>query len=1067
MKKRTFTKLLMCLGLLLGPLSACNSFNISSSSETSVVEDKGQVHTGRGAPSSDLGRKGDSYIDLESWNFYVKYDDGWKLEGNIKGDQGPKGDTGAVGATGATGPKGDTGDQGPKGDTGEKGDTGDQGPQGETGPQGAQGEQGEQGPQGEQGLQGETGEQGPKGETGDKGEDGVSIVSIVKTSSEGLIDTYTITYSDHTTATFTVTNGEKGDQGIQGNPGENGHTPEITISDDGYWVIDGEKTTTLAQGPKGDTGDKGEDGVSIVAIELTSSDGLVDTYTITYSDETTSTFTVTNGEQGIQGNPGENGHTPEITIGANGNWFVDEVDTGIKAQGPKGDTGDQGPQGEQGVSIVSSYINEDGDLIIVYSDGTETNAGHVKDSDVYTVTFHVGNEIVETKNVLKGELTTRPNADNVMGYNITDWYYIDEDNSHQSWKFFAYPVMGNIHLYATYTCKTYNIYLYTSEADSWENYQVTYKSAYSLPTPEKTSFVFDCWKEECGDVFPMEGIYNITMNISLHAVWNAERHIVTFDLDGGTMSEPTTKELIYDQQYLLPFPTKEGASFAGWYLDETKVMSKFTFRRREDITLVAHWTDPGVYTYDAGGGSMSYGTKTFTPPAAGESYFLANPSSTEIDTMFDAWYLNGETYIPSGGEWNRPEGEGGLLVANYYYRYIVINNGVVATCLDDYATGAVKIPSVYHGQEVTSIANSAFEGCKNVTSVQLPNTIRTIGTYAFSQCKRLRSINLFDGITSIGNGAFSSCEILPKIYIPRTLTKLEDNVFMHCYYLTRVLIPDTITSMESWTFMGDYLLTVYFESETGPSGWTGDNHSGIPLIHGVGRNYTPIVTSYSQFRLIDEYSVEFIGVEPRYPDYVYIIVPERIYWKGQVYNVTSIGPYALSAIDNVRSLSIGSRVETIGQGAFFVNKFSGEVTIPDSVRTIGDKAFASCSLKKITWGKNCRNVPYQCFYQCYQLQTVILQEGATSIGEEAFYNCNVLTSISLPDSLERIDQYAFRSCTSLTEIIIPLNVMTIGFYAFSSCTKLTVYCMVENKPAGWDAYWSRNASNVVWGYVPE
>lgn len=88
-----------------------------------------------------------------------------------------------------TGPKGDTGDRGPQGEQGPKGDTGDQGLPG---------------------LPGSQGEQGPKGDTGEDGEDGVGIVSIVKTGTSGLVDTYTITYSNGETTTFTVTNGDPG-----------------------------------------------------------------------------------------------------------------------------------------------------------------------------------------------------------------------------------------------------------------------------------------------------------------------------------------------------------------------------------------------------------------------------------------------------------------------------------------------------------------------------------------------------------------------------------------------------------------------------------------------------------------------------------------------------------------------------------------------------------------------------------------------------------------------------------------------------------------------------------------
>ena len=105
------------------------------------------------------------------------------------------------------------------------------------------------------------GPQGPQGETGERGEDGVSIVSVDLTSSDGLVDIYTITYSDGTTSNFIVTNGKNGEQGIQGEPGEDGHTPIITIGENGNWYIDGDDTGVLAEGVQGPQGEPGEDGL--------------------------------------------------------------------------------------------------------------------------------------------------------------------------------------------------------------------------------------------------------------------------------------------------------------------------------------------------------------------------------------------------------------------------------------------------------------------------------------------------------------------------------------------------------------------------------------------------------------------------------------------------------------------------------------------------------------------------------------------------------------------------------------------------------------------------------------
>ena len=87
---------------------------------------------------------------------------------------------------------------------GAKGDKGDQGIQGPQGPQGVQG------PRGEQGIQGEKGDKGDKGDTGETGPQGPrgnGISSIEKTSTSGLVDTYTITYTNGNTTTFDVSNG--------------------------------------------------------------------------------------------------------------------------------------------------------------------------------------------------------------------------------------------------------------------------------------------------------------------------------------------------------------------------------------------------------------------------------------------------------------------------------------------------------------------------------------------------------------------------------------------------------------------------------------------------------------------------------------------------------------------------------------------------------------------------------------------------------------------------------------------------------------------------------------------
>lgn len=202
-------------------------------------------------------------VDMVAGDLWIASDtlDGWIYNGIVWINLGPL--------------KGPQGVQGLKGDKGDKGDIGDIGPQGPQGIQGIQGIQGDIGPQGIQGPQGEIGPQGPIGETGAglvvKGTDTVANI-LMKTGIEGDFwiagdsgDGYS--YVAGTWINTGQVRGPQGEQGIQGIQGEQG-----------------------IQGPVGN-------GIKLVT--KTNTVGLVDTYTVTMTNGSTSTFTVTNGIDGI------------------------------------------------------------------------------------------------------------------------------------------------------------------------------------------------------------------------------------------------------------------------------------------------------------------------------------------------------------------------------------------------------------------------------------------------------------------------------------------------------------------------------------------------------------------------------------------------------------------------------------------------------------------------------------------------------------------------------------------------------------------------------------------------
>ena len=293
----------------------------------------------------------------------------------------------------------------------------------------------------------------------------------------------------------------------------------------------------------------------------------------------------------------------------------------------------------------------------------------------------------------------------------------------------------------------------------------------------------------------------------------------------------------------------------------------------------------------------------------------------------------------------------------------------------DYGYGSSDAP--WHGrvksaviaEGVTSIGGCAFYDCRSLTSVTIPDSVTRIGSFAFDNCRSLTSVTIPNGVTSIGTAAFDYCTSLISVTIPDSVTSIGDDAFRGCSSLTSVTIPDS---------------------------------------------------------------------------------------------VTSIGERAFSECTSLTSVTIPDSVTSIGEQAFYYCRSLTSVTIPDSVTSIGDGAFASCtSLTGIWVAEGSSHYASDAFGVLFNKdKTTLVQcpgafsgsyaipDSVTSIGKRAFSECTSLTSVTIPDSVTSIGKQAFDYCTSLTSVTIPDSVTSIDWDAFYYCTSLTdVYY------AGSEAQW--------------
>ena len=294
------------------------------------------------------------------------------------------------------------------------------------------------------------------------------------------------------------------------------------------------------------------------------------------------------------------------------------------------------------------------------------------------------------------------------------------------------------------------------------------------------------------------------------------------------------------------------------------------------------------------------------------------------------------------------------------------------TSIGDSAFSDCKnLTSIHIPDSVTSIGDSAFYGCENLTSIHIPDCVTSIGYCTFYDCVNLTSIHIPDSVTSIGDSAFTGCENLTSIHIPDSVTSIENSAFAGCESLTSIHIPDSVTSIGNSAFVCCYNLTSIHIPDSVTS--IGDSAFGFCV------NLTSITLPLG---------MEIININPfrGWSGELIVKSDNFIYEDGVLFD--KYKRRLIAYCSKRKDYEIPNSVTSIGEGAFSCCNNLTSIHIPDSVTSIGDYAF-----------ENCKN-----------LTSIHIPDSVTSIGDKAFYYCNNLTSIHIPNNVTSIGKGAFWSC---------------------------------------------------------
>lgn len=367
---------------------------------------------------------------------------------------------------------------------------------------------------------------------------------------------------------------------------------------------------------------------------------------------------------------------------------------------------------------------------------------------------------------------------------------------------------------------------------------------------------------------------------------------------------------------------------------------------------------------------------------------------------------------------------------------------------------------------VEVVGESAFENNQKVQFVVIPKSVKRLDAYVFWGCNNLEEVVLGKGLTAVDEYSFAGCTGLKQITIPENIQSIDAQAFAGCVNLTDIYIPATVTGIAEDAFLNCDNVTIHADEGSVAAQFAqklAEQKSRDPLVTAAPVQ-TPTAVSGPDTQATTE-PVSTATPAPAATPVPGNVLGSTIIVGNHALVMVHPGeekvqqgytePEAGQETGEEQDITAETENGKIPEWMYYRNQSVGAVTIPEGTTEIGRFAFSRSSLRTVTIPEGVTVIDYAAFYHCDNLDNVILPDTVNTVGAKAFthtgwmddfeensmddflisgdilvaYKGN-LPEVVIPDGVRVIAEEAFQNHTELKKVHLPASVTDIGNDAF-------------------------------------